>query len=122
MTRRAVRRYLETLREELEQLNAIPASEITALMVHFQPLMHKCMLVWRHSRHYNTPARLVVLFREICNALIAKAREYMDCNDIFVLPPNESLGRLLTTLKVGGPLPLPRARGHSPRHTTHTAR
>ena len=33
-------------------------------------VVHLIMLVWKHSKHYNTPARLVVLMREICNDLI----------------------------------------------------
>ena len=36
----------------------------------FRPVVHVIMLVWKHSKHYNTPARLVVLMREICNDLI----------------------------------------------------
>ena len=40
----------------------------------FRPVVHLMMLVWKHSKHYNTPARLVVLMREICNELIRQAR------------------------------------------------
>ena len=36
----------------------------------FKPLMHILLLVWKNSRHYNKPARLVVLMREMCNAVI----------------------------------------------------
>lgn len=39
----------------------------------FIPIMHGILLIWKHSKHYNTPPRLVVLIREICNAIIAKA-------------------------------------------------
>ncbi len=29
--------------------------------------MHTIFLVWKHCKFYNTPGRLVVLVREICN-------------------------------------------------------
>jgi len=32
--------------------------------------MHTILLIWTYSEHYNTPSRLVVLIREICNAII----------------------------------------------------
>ena len=37
-------------------------------------VMHTVMMIWRHSKFYNTPSRLVVLMREICNDLIAQVR------------------------------------------------
>ena len=40
----------------------------------FKPIMHTLMLVWKHSKYYNTAARLVVLMREICNDIIMQAR------------------------------------------------
>lgn len=39
----------------------------------FYPIMHTILLIWEKSRYYNTPPRLVVLIREICNAIITKA-------------------------------------------------
>lgn len=36
----------------------------------FKPTLHIILLIWKNSKHYNTPARLVVLMREICNSLI----------------------------------------------------
>lgn len=44
--------------------------------------MHTILLIWRHSQHYNTPSRLVVLIREICNAIITRCRAYIDSNQI----------------------------------------
>lgn len=37
--------------------------------------MHTILLIWKRSKFYNTPPRLVVLIREICNAIIYKARD-----------------------------------------------
>lgn len=36
----------------------------------FKPIMHTLSLIWRHSGHYNTPARFATLLREMCNDLI----------------------------------------------------
>lgn len=36
----------------------------------FKPILHIVLLIWKNSAHYNTPARLVVLMREICNSII----------------------------------------------------
>ena len=38
------------------------------------------MLIWKHSRYYNSPSRLVVLMREICNDLIEQARREKGVN------------------------------------------
>jgi len=40
--------------------------------------MHTILLIWENSRYYKTPPRLVVLIREICNAIINSARNYID--------------------------------------------
>lgn len=47
--------------------------------------MHTILLIWKHSKYYNTPPRLVVLIREICNAIIAKARDFISGPAIFAL-------------------------------------
>jgi dynein heavy chain len=45
--------------------------------------MHTILLIWTYSQYYNTPARLVVLIREICNAIINRCRAYIDGATIF---------------------------------------
>lgn len=49
----------------------------------FIPIMHTILLIWTYSQHYNTPARLVVLIREICNAIINRCRASIDGPTIF---------------------------------------
>ena len=51
----------------------------------FIPVMHTILLIWNNSRHYNTPPRLVVLIREICNSIIANARDFVSGPAIFSL-------------------------------------
>lgn len=35
--------------------------------------------IWKNSKHYNTPARLVVLMRELSNSLITQVRMARGC-------------------------------------------
>ena len=70
--------------------------------------MHTILLIWKHSQHYNTPPRLVVLMREISNALINQACSFLSGEEIFRLIEDDSGGprlavaKLETTLKVCG--------------------
>ena len=43
----------------------------------FVPIMHSIMLIYLHSNYYNSPSRIVLLIREICNAIIARASDYI---------------------------------------------
>eukprot|EP00831_Metopus_contortus_P043505 TRINITY_DN3492_c0_g1_i3.p1 TRINITY_DN3492_c0_g1~~TRINITY_DN3492_c0_g1_i3.p1 ORF type:complete len:1144 (+),score=216.17 TRINITY_DN3492_c0_g1_i3:126-3557(+) len=49
----------------------------------FEPIMHMIHLIWEHSTHYNTTPRLVVLIREICNAIISKSKKHVDGGMVF---------------------------------------
>ena len=70
--------------------------------------MHLILLIWKNSRFYNTPGRLVVLMRELCNDVIRKAIEYVDGEKIFELIENEeshkAVKMLDLTLRVCGQL------------------
>jgi dynein heavy chain len=61
-------KFLKPLRKHFEKLNLM--DEFPSLVELFKPVMHLIMLVWKHSKHYNAPARLVTLLREVCNDLI----------------------------------------------------
>jgi dynein heavy chain, axonemal len=39
----------------------------------FKPVFHTLMLIWKNSKYYAQPARIVTLVQEMCNALIVKA-------------------------------------------------
>jgi dynein heavy chain len=51
--------------------------------------MFTIQLIWNHSTNYNTPSRLVVLIRQICNAIIKQCRSNIDGNKIFDAIKNE---------------------------------
>ena len=59
--------------------------EFTSIHDLFIPIMHTILLIWNNSKFYTTPPRLVVLIREICNEIIAKAREFVPGSLIFQL-------------------------------------
>ena len=76
--------YLQTLEGLFGELcdlsSAAPVQEVADLFV---PIMHTILLIWTYSQHYNTPSRLVVLVREICNAIIARCRNHITGEEIF---------------------------------------
>ena len=81
-------------------------SDFERLTNHFRPIIHLVLLVWKSSAYYNTPARLVVLMREVCNTLIRQASDYLNGDTIFeLLEAGETLQAvkiLQTTLRVFG--------------------
>ena len=60
-----------------------PGKEFSELPDVFVPIMHVILLIWKYSQNYNTPSRLVVLIREICNAIIKQCMHYIDGEKIF---------------------------------------
>lgn len=44
--------------------------------------MHTILLIYQKSRFYNTAPRLVVLIKEICNAIITRANDFINRNEI----------------------------------------
>ena len=97
-------KYLKTMQPTLEKLaqGAVDSEAFKQLTDVFRPIVHQIMLVWKHSQFYNTPARLVVLMREICNDLIRQATAYIDPANLFEMEPQEAVDKLMVTLKVCG--------------------
>lgn len=58
----------------------------------FIPIMHTILKIWENSNYYASPPRLVVLIREICNAIITKAQSYIEGQEIFTLIMNKETG------------------------------
>ena len=82
-------------------------SDFVQLGTHFKPIIHLILLVWKSSAYYNTPARLVILMREICNTLIRHASAYLDGSALFDLIDQDdgvkqAVKMLQTTLRVIG--------------------
>jgi len=69
--------YLKTLEPYFINLCSDGGGEFEKLPELFVPIMHTILNIWKHSGYYNTAPRLVVLIREICNAIINKAKGYV---------------------------------------------
>ena len=92
-------KYLKTLKKNFEKLNL--ADDFPSLTELFKPIFHSLLLIWKHSKHYNTAARLVILMREICNDLIMQACKFVG-EEIFKMEPQEAVDKLKQTLKICG--------------------
>ena len=96
-------KYLKPLRSWFEKNRDESFDNLPSV---FRPIMHLLLLVWKNSRFYNTPARLVVMMREICNSLIGKATDFINGEMVFDMIENEEANKavsmLKTTLKVCG--------------------
>lgn len=91
------RRFLRPLRPWLEQLeNSEDFENLTNL---FAPIIHTLLLIWKASPYYNTPARLVIIVREICNSLIRKAYAYINGRKVFELIDAEEIRKAIDMLK-----------------------
>jgi len=99
-------KYLRTLESWFGRLNS--ADDFEKLPELFRPIMHILLLIWKNSKFYNTPARLVVIVREICNAIINQALKFVSGKNIFELIAEEqapaAVAKLKTTLRVCGDL------------------
>eukprot|EP01063_Lacrimia_lanifica_P013523 TRINITY_DN2016_c0_g3_i2.p1 TRINITY_DN2016_c0_g3~~TRINITY_DN2016_c0_g3_i2.p1 ORF type:complete len:4660 (+),score=2247.11 TRINITY_DN2016_c0_g3_i2:150-14129(+) len=96
-------RYLAPLAEQFQDIqDATDAEAFEALVPNatFKKLFHYIYVVWTQSKHYNTPTRLVILIREVCNDLINAARGNVNIEDLFSAEPDEAMKRLSGTLSV----------------------
>ncbi|CAB1116950.1 unnamed protein product [Ectocarpus sp. CCAP 1310/34] len=90
-------KYLRTLEDWFDKLN--DDGDFPKLLELFKPMLHIILLIWKNSKHYNTPARLVVLMREICNSLIIQACKYSSGQQIFTLIEQEDAAKAVDQLK-----------------------
>eukprot|EP00957_Ditylum_brightwellii_P025979 1964316-Ditylum_brightwellii.AAC.1 len=97
-------KYLHSLEGWFDRLNSEP--DFPNLKAVFRPILHTLLLIWKKSKYYNSPARLVVLVREICNSIIEQASRYVSGEQIFSLIENEeanvAIEQLKTTLLLCG--------------------
>ena len=93
--------YLQTLADLFSELTD-NSKELTEIADLFMPIMHTILLIWTDSQYYTTPSRLVVLIREICNAVIDRCRNFIDGDKIFAFikgeEPHEAHQKLTAAL------------------------
>ena len=91
-------KFLAPLKPHLDRL--ANADEFESLDKTFVLIMHSILLIWKHSNYYNTPSRLVLLMREICNDLIRQAHKFLEPETILEDEPQDAVDRLTMALKV----------------------
>lgn len=96
-------KFLVTLQDLFRDLTSETADFIKLPNL-FIPIMHTILLIWKNSTYYNTPSKLVVLIREICNAIISQAFKFINGEQIFdyikAEQTKEANDRLATTVLV----------------------
>ena len=65
----------------------------------FKPLLHCILLVWKHSKKYNTNTRMVILIREICNDIIGRAEGFLTEKPLLEIEPQEAVDLLKESLR-----------------------
>lgn len=79
-------------------------AELSAVLETFDPIFELILLIWQHSKFYNKPSRIVVLIRQICNAVVAQTLRFISGQDVFKFlqqdEPKEALDRLSFALEV----------------------
>eukprot|EP00656_Telonema_subtile_P018044 TRINITY_DN1972_c0_g1_i3.p1 TRINITY_DN1972_c0_g1~~TRINITY_DN1972_c0_g1_i3.p1 ORF type:complete len:685 (+),score=227.02 TRINITY_DN1972_c0_g1_i3:219-2273(+) len=90
--------YLNTMAMLFDQLAV--SDDFVAMRDIFRPMMHNILLIWTNSVHFNTPARLVVLFRMISNDLIRQAAKFCDGVTIFEIEPQDAVDRVKQAIEL----------------------
>ena len=91
-------KYLAALKPNLDEFNGTDFEQVSLCI---KPIMHMLLLVWKHSKFYNTPPALSLIIRMLCNAMMEKAREFTGTTDeLFNLEPKEAVEKLVIVLDV----------------------
>lgn len=89
---------MQPLRSIVENLTG--AGDFSELAPIFPGLMHTLVLITKNSKYYNTPNRLTVILREICNDVIEQARNHISPSELFTSEPEEAADRIKLVLRI----------------------
>jgi dynein heavy chain len=81
-------RFLSSLTSKITSLMG-DGADFENLDKMFDGILHTILLIWRYSKYYNTPTRMAVLIREICNSVIGQAMKFIDGPSIFGMIASE---------------------------------
>ena len=91
-------KFLDSLRPKF---TALLQSDFTEIAMHFKPTMHTLLMIWKHSKFYNTPPALALMVRMLCNDVIEKAHEFLGgTGELFGAEPKESVEKINRVLNV----------------------
>ena len=89
-------KYLASLKPHFEELNNAEYESVTNMI---KPIMHVLLMIWKHSKFYNTPPSLAILIRMICNNVMEKSRDFLgSTEELFNLEPKEAVEKVMTVL------------------------
>lgn len=90
-------KFLKTLQFYINQLGA--DLDFPALALQFAPMCHCLLLIWQNSKTYNVKKRLETFLKEVSNAVINQAQNYINGEAIFRFIEDENTNEALTNLK-----------------------
>ena len=90
-------RHLKALEGVIQQLKH---DDFGSLVHVFKPMLLILLLIWKHSTCYSTPHRMVVLLREVCNDVIARAQAFLEEKELFALEPQDAADALKHALRM----------------------
>jgi dynein heavy chain len=90
-------RFLAMLEKWFDKL--LNGDDFPKLDENFEPILHTILLIWKQSKYYNTPSRIVVLLKEICNALIEQTCRFVSGEEVFTLIDNDEANSALKNLQ-----------------------
>jgi dynein heavy chain len=95
-------KFLSTLIQRFNQLMS-ESADFEQLPKLYDGIMHTILLIMKCSKYYNTPVRLIVPIRQICNTIINQALRHINGPQVFSMiaaeEANECLDKLESTLR-----------------------
>lgn len=92
--------YLSTMEDEFNQLTNSQQDNFSRLPDIFLPIMHKINLIYENSVYYRSPSRIVLLMREICNAIIKRSQEYIPTASIVQMHNKDEVKGICDKLQI----------------------
>lgn len=88
--------YLKPLEPWLEQFQSCSNySEINTL---FRPIYHVLLIIWRKSKYYNKPIRLITMIRKLCNTLIKQSCSFLTTEELFKMIENDESQKAIKSI------------------------
>jgi dynein heavy chain len=81
-------------------LNRLKVDDFSSLVHLFKPILHVILLIWVHSKFFNTTARIVILIREIFNYIIKRGQEYVNSQSMFEVDAGEVVASLKDCIRI----------------------
>ena len=89
--------YLEPMKALFQESEE---GEIAEVHKTFGQIMHCLTLVWKESKYYNEPRRVIVLIREVVNTFITLICNHIEPHGIFGLEPAEASEKVKAALQL----------------------